>query len=153
MKTIQFFKDEYDFLSNFYLTLIKYDERMWISTEHIFQAFKSKDRNFQEYVRKQKTSAQAKYAGKIKIFNEIPVLRNDWETYKISLMEEIVYQKFLQNNDIHQKLIETGTSYICEGNYWHDNTWGDCICEKCIKIPGKNYLGKILMQVRKDLTQ
>jgi hypothetical protein len=38
-----------------------------------------------------------------------------------------------------------------EGNNWHDNTWGNCLCDKCKGIEGKNLLGNILMQVREEL--
>lgn len=37
---------------------------------------------------------------------------------------------------------------IVEGNYWHDNYWGNCTCDKCKNIEGQNKLGKILMKIR-----
>ena len=41
---------------------------------------------------------------------------------------------------------------LIEGNYWHDNYWGNCLCPKCKEIEGQNQLGKILMKVRSTLS-
>ena len=67
-------------------------------------------------------------------------------------MYEICKAKFLQNEDLRIRLLATGDEYLEEGTTgWHDNYWGNCECEKCKNIEGKNTLGKILMRVRKEL--
>ena len=43
------------------------------------------------------------------------------------------------------KLLDTGDTELIEGNNWHDTFWGVC------KGKGQNNLGKILMEVRKDI--
>lgn len=35
-----------------------------------------------------------------------------------------------------------------EENYWHDNEWGQCLCEKCVEVKGRNLLGRLLMELR-----
>jgi len=66
-------------------------------------------------------------------------------------MSGLVTQKFMRYDDLKTKLINTGTARLIEGNTWHDNIWGDCSCPRCVGITGQNHLGKILMQVRKDI--
>jgi predicted NAD-dependent protein-ADP-ribosyltransferase YbiA (DUF1768 family) len=48
-------------------------------------------------------------------------------------------------------LLNTGDEELIEGNYWHDNYWGNCTCSKCKDIEGQNKLGKILMKVRDEI--
>ncbi len=68
-------------------------------------------------------------------------------------MRKIVREKFIQNPNLKKALISTGKATLVEGNYWHDNTWGNCTCEKCKNIPGKNYLGTILEDIRTEFSQ
>lgn len=69
-------------------------------------------------------------------------LRPDWENVKYGIMFDIVIAKFKQNPDLLEKLVKTGTAQLVEGNIWGDTTWG------VYRHKGKNYLGRILMQVR-----
>jgi predicted NAD-dependent protein-ADP-ribosyltransferase YbiA (DUF1768 family) len=43
-----------------------------------------------------------------------------------------------------QKLLDTGTQTLVEGNWWGDVFWGVC------KGVGSNHLGKLLMKLRKE---
>ena len=78
-------------------------------------------------------------------------LRKDWEDVKYDIMRQIVYGKFQQNEVLKKKLKGTGTKAIIEGNYWHDNIWGECSCKKCEGKTKMNLLGKILMEVRDNI--
>jgi ribA/ribD-fused uncharacterized protein len=75
-------------------------------------------------------------------------LRKDWEEIKIDVMTDLILRKFTQNKELKKKLLETGNLELEEGNYWHDNFWGNCYCPKCKNIVGENILGIILMEVR-----
>ncbi|MFW6046328.1 MAG: NADAR family protein [Candidatus Woesearchaeota archaeon] len=137
------FKGEYRFLSNFYPAPFT-DEKgvTWPTSEHYYQAMKTKDENIREYIRKlEKPGDAKKYARKIE-------LRDDWEDVKLQVMGNAIVMKFLQNPKILEKLINTYPKKLVEGNFWHDNIWGDCKCDKCKNIKGYNYLGRMLMQVR-----
>jgi len=59
-------------------------------------------------------------------------------------MWELLKQKF---NDpvLKQKLLDTGDQELVEGNFWNDFTWGVC------NGVGKNWLGKMLVELRKRL--
>ena len=76
------------------------------------------------------------------------VLRKDWEPQKVNVMLDLLRRKFRQP-DLRKMLLDTGDQKLVEGNGWHDNFWGKCICAKCPK--GKNVLGQLLMQVRSEL--
>ena len=65
-------------------------------------------------------------------------------------MKKLLKQKF-SNTEFRNFLLSTGDLYIEEGNYWHDNFWGNCYCKKCIEIEGINKLGKLVMEIRDEL--
>ena len=132
------FRNEYDFLSNFYPCRIRYGDLVFPSVEHAFQAMKSKDPN----VWKQFTSgspAQAKKLGRrIK-------LRPDWESIKLPLMKNLLLAKF-SRSDLKLKLKATAPLHLEETNTWGDTYWG-----VTPQGYGKNHLGKLLMEVRDTL--
>ena len=66
-------------------------------------------------------------------------------------MYRICFAKFSQNKDLQKKLLDTKDMELEETNWWHDNCWGNCVCDKCKDIIGENKLGKILMRIREEL--
>ena len=142
--TISRFDGDYAFLSNFYDVNVDYNGITYKNTEAAFQAQKTtsipKRLEFANF-----SASQSKKEGR-KL-----ALRNDWEEIKNFEMYSICKSKFLQNEDLKQKLIATGNAKLIEGNYWHDNYWGNCFCERCKNIEGKNTLGEILMKIRDAL--
>ena len=58
-------------------------------------------------------------------------------------MVAIVFDKFLRNKDLRQKLLDTSERYLEELNNWGDTFWG-----VDINKGGQNNLGKILMKTR-----
>jgi len=145
MKTISLFKNEFGFLSNFHISPFVWNGYCWNTVEHAYQAAKAKFFNDRWLIRIAKTPAIAKNLGRS------VSLREDWEQVKVSIMTELVWLKFEYNPTLRDKLIDTDPAELVEGNWWHDNFWGDCFCKKCLKQEGKNMLGFILMEVRKDL--
>lgn len=141
------FRGKYDFLSNFHAAPIEIRGVLWPTVEHAFQAAKSLKPEEHEYIRKLDMPSKAKKAGR-KV-----TLRSDWEKVKLSVMRYLVFQKFAQNPALRNQLLATGERELVEGNTWHDQYWGSCICEKCIHAPGQNQLGKILMEVRKVMRE
>lgn len=141
------FKKDLEFLSNFYFSRILYRGVFWPTVEHAFQATKVKDLSMDEYIRNLNHPGQAKKVGRR------VEIRKDWESIKVDVMTDLVLLKFTQNKDLKKKLTETNNVHLVEGNYWHDNFWGDCYCIKCKRVPGKNILGIILMEVRSFLRE
>jgi ribA/ribD-fused uncharacterized protein len=141
------FKDKYRFLSNFWSAKVEFEfqSNMFVypTVEHAYQSAKCKFLSDVLVIRKiESPGAAKKYARKI-------VLRDDWEEVKLGIMEDLVRQKFSEE-ELKLKLLDTGFKELIEGNYWHDNFWGSCFCERCGN-QGKNNLGKIIMKIRKEL--
>lgn len=139
--SINCFRGEGYFLSNFSDSFITMDGILYKNAESAFQSYKCVNRS-QRQKFASLTPNDAKTLGrKVK-------LRKDWENIKDEIMTGVIEAKFKQNLSIRMKLIKTGNKTLIEGNTWHDNYWGNCHCDKCKSIEGKNVLGKILMKVR-----
>lgn len=132
---INSFRNEYFFLSNFYEAPVVYDGIEYKNNEAAFQAQKCVN----AADRKQFESLNATEA---KNLGRTIHLRKDWEAVKVSVMRDIVKEKFFQNDDLRAKLIATGEEYLEEGNDWGDRIWGT------VDGQGRNLLGNILMEVR-----
>lgn len=149
MDKIDGFEGRYVFLSNFYPSPVEYtsldgQKHIAPSVEHAFQASKATELKHELAILSSPTMAGAKRRGRqIKI-------RSDWEQVKVQTMYEFVLKKF-SVPELKEKLLATGDAELVEGNHWHDNYWGDCYCDGCRGVPGKNKLGEILMQVRHEL--
>jgi ribA/ribD-fused uncharacterized protein len=136
---INSFRDCYSFLSNFYPAEFRLGQILFPTSEHAYQYFKSMDLRYRANILKCKTPSDAKKLGKSA--NLIPF----WEKIKVGIMYKLVHEKFFQNPELAKWLIETKDEELVEGNTWNDTFWG--VCNK----RGKNYLGKILMKVRKEI--
>ena len=136
-------KDPYGEFSNFSpFGFIDNEEIYWPTSEHYFQAKKFKSLFLQEKIRKMKSPMDAAIAGR----NRENPLREDWEDVKDNIMLYAVYQKFKQNPMLKELLLSTGNVLIIEHTV-NDSYWGDGGDGK-----GENILGKILMEVRKKLS-
>lgn len=141
---IREFRDKYRFLSNFHACKVIYDNITFDSVEKAYQYSKCYKASDKAKILEAKTSKEAKAFGKlIKI-------RSDWDRVRVSIMLDLVTQKF-SADPLRQMLLDTGDDAIIEENWWHDNLWGNCTCDKCRTIRGHNILGKIIMQVRDSL--
>lgn len=138
MNKINCFRGNYYFLSNFYECPVTYNGLTYRNNEAAFQA--QKCINLKD--REQFCNINASEAKKL---GRIIHLRKDWENVKIQIMKDIVMAKFMQNEDLKEKLLSTGNTYLEEGNTWGDRIWGT------VNGVGANNLGKILMNVRKEL--
>ncbi len=147
---IKFFKDKHSFLSNFWMVPIEFEDKIYASVEHAYIAAKSLDEMYRNLIRKILRPGKAKRETK-KLLKEFGGIREDWKTINLKLMYELVLQKFSNYDNLKKHLLDTGDEILEEGNYWHDNFYGNCYCPKCVDIEGKNHLGKILMKVREEL--
>ena len=134
---IDYFREEYEFLSNFYPTKVMFDEMTYYNAEAAYQAQKCS--RYEDRCQFALLSAdEAKRLGqKIEI-------RSDWDEIKYPVMEQVVYAKFAQNPTLAQDLLDTGDKPLKEGNTWGDVYWGINLRTG----EGENNLGKILMALR-----
>ncbi len=134
---IDWFREEYEFLSNFYPSKVVFDGITYYNSEAAYQAQKCK--NPEERIGFEKLSSdEAKRLG------QKVEMRSDWDDVKFGIMEQVVYAKFTQNPMLAQNLLDTGDKVLKEGNYWKDVYWGVDIRTG----EGENNLGKILMALR-----
>ena len=145
MKIIDFFDDEYAFLSNFYPSPIVIHGIYYPTVEHYFQSEKTID-EIEKF-----NIIHASSPNTAKGFGRHCTLCPNWESIKDSVMLKGVKEKFNQNKRLKEKLLATEDAILIEGNTWHDNYWGNCTCFRCKNIEGKNQLGKTLMYIRQEL--
>lgn len=141
---IEDFRGEYEFLSNFAKTPFFWYGMWYLTVEHAYQAAKASNPDDWRAIKESNTPTDAKRVGRgIKI-------RPDWDTVKYPLMQDLLFHKF-KNKELADKLLATGDAWLIEGNTWHDQTWGDCRCERHAKTPGDNWLGQSLMYTRSKI--
>jgi len=140
------------FLSNFYPCPVWFSnndrgEVLYPSAEHAFQASKAWTIADWNYIRKATSAAEAKRRG-----NQITPI-DIWEDVKVETMLNILRAKFSirspaggGTNPRAVWLLETGSRELIEGNDWGDVFWGQCPLGN-----GKNMLGELLMQVRREI--
>lgn len=136
-------KDEYGCFSNFSPHPLVIDGSFYYTSEHYFQSEKFEDFTYQQSIRAAKSPMIAARMGRNK---EMP-LREDWEESKCEIMKKALWAKVMQHSDVREALIGTGRSEIVEhtknDSFWADGGDGS----------GKNMLGKLLMELRDELTK
>lgn len=136
------FKRKFAWLSNFHWYRV--NGRYETTVEHQFQAAKTTDFWAINDILHAETPSKAKRAGRK------CALRSDWEQIKDKVMLTCLRRKFRPGTSLAKLLVGTGDQTLVEGNHWHDNYWGSCMCRKCGN-KGQNKLGLALMQVREEL--
>lgn len=145
MSDILQFKDDYRWLSNFWMFQkpMKYQGLSFPTNEHFYVAMKTKDFS----IRKQVSEHPLKG---VKKFGQSIVIRDDWDDIKLEVMLYGLRYKFSNNNPIlRDKLLSTGICNIEEGNWWGDIYWGVNLKTGV----GENNLGKLLMKVREEINE
>lgn len=132
------FFGEYRWLSNYGLCQIPYKGIIFPSTEHAYQAMKVDDKLVWEAFA---AMPECKHSRRIGQFLK---MREDWNTYRVQVMEEVCRIKF-QIPLFKERLLETGDKELIENNWWNDRFWGKHDGD------GENTLGKILMKIRDEI--
>jgi ribA/ribD-fused uncharacterized protein len=88
--------------------------------------------------------AAAPTAGRARRLGRSLELQAGWDDLKLGVMLDLLRQKF-HLSEYRSKLLATGDSVLIEGNPWGDAYWGVC------RSVGENHLGKLIMQVRREL--
>jgi len=107
------------------------------SVEHAYQAAKTSDKSLREKI----AAASAQKAKKIG--RKVPLIP-EWKSKRLAIMETLVRQKFFVDEDLQDKLIETGTAPLMMVRD-EDTFWG---CAESGE--GLNHLGKILEKIRAE---
>lgn len=137
------FREAYGFLSNYHICNLDYEGNNYCCAESAFQAMKENNPA-------ERGNYSHLYPSEAKKKGHACNLRSDWEEVKLDIMYDILKVKF-SDKELKERLLLTGDKELIEGNNWHDNFWGNCVCKKCRSIEGKNMLGKLLMKLRSEL--
>lgn len=132
---------EHGWLSNFAPYPIRLGGQLWPTSEHYFQAQKFADPVRREAIRRAPRPEVAARLGR----DRAKKLRRDWESVKVSVMQEVVMAKFSQHSELRKRLLATGDAVIVEHTA-RDACWGDGGDGS-----GRNLLGRILMETRRRL--
>lgn len=140
---IREFKKEYRWLSNFAPCEIYFNGMRFASVEHAYMSAKSNDLEWKNFCADSNNSA-----GTVKKKSKEIQLREDWESVKMEVMRQLLEMKFSQAP--HKKLLlNTGTLFIQEGNWWGDTFWGVDLKTNT----GENNLGVLIMAIRDELVE
>lgn len=129
------FFGEYRWLSNFHICPVYYEDMLFISSEHAYQAAKTTDLDIRSLFQQLPTPRQAKQ------FGSAIEIRKDWNEIRVEVMRQCLLSKFKSPTE-KWKLLSTNSMYLEETNYWHDTFWG--VCDGV----GENTLGQLLMEIR-----
>lgn len=151
-RAIIVFRGEFAFLSNFTACVVTLPAADGLpaleypSTEHAYVASKTCDLAVRAALCAM-SAGEAKKAAQQTDFPHGPP-RTDQE--RIALMLDLSRQKYSLNNpSLRAQLLATGDAVLIEGNTWGDAFWGFDL----IAAHGDNNLGRILMQVRREITE
>ena len=135
--------DPYYYFTNFYRASIELDGYVWPTTEHYFQAQKFFGTPYYDYIRSLPTPREAFQVSRLPQAAEC--VRGDWPRVKKQIMLKALRAKFIQDEQLRQLLLDTKDVDLVEhtrnDSYWGDGGDGS----------GQNQLGKLLMQVRKEI--
>jgi ribA/ribD-fused uncharacterized protein len=144
-ETITRFSSGEEFLSNFSAHPVHWDGITYRTAEAAFQAGKTLDPTERARIAAAPTPAAAKRIG------QTLTLRPGWDDKgRHEVMRHVLAAKFTVP-DLAARLLATGTTLLVEGNTWCDQFWGCCTCPHHRAIPGRNWLGRYLMQLRTGL--
>lgn len=139
---VQEFQGPFRWLSNFWPAPVMLDGVWYPEVERAYVAAKTLLRHERAAVLASTSPSAAKRLGRTL------TLRPDWDTVKVAVMFDLVQQKFVRHPQLATLLLATEHAEIQEGNNWRDAWWGVDLRTGC----GANHLGRMLMQVRHELT-
>ena len=134
----------YEF-TNFYPCNVFIDGKIWPTTEHYFQAQKFVGTPYVEKIRRLPTPRDAFQLSRVPLVSRWR--RSDWDSVKDDIMLKALRVKFSDNKLLRDRLRGTGDKELVEHTS-NDSYWGDGG-----NGLGQNKLGKLLMQVRRELKE
>jgi ribA/ribD-fused uncharacterized protein len=143
---IYFYKStgQYGFLSNLYKSELEFEGETFPTSEHAYQRGKFNNQKHWDWVSQ---APEPRFvcivAHNLFPYDVVP----RWSQLKLSRMRAVVRAKFMQNEDLREKLLATYPATLIE-NSKTDTFWGIGKNGK-----GKNMLGKLLMEVREELRE
>ena len=142
-KVVGCYEREFYMFSNFSSFQVKWRGKLWLTSEHAYQAAHFFDTD-SELANQIQMMESAHLAFKTAKSNSFKVVKN-WENIKIGIMEDICRHKLQQHEYIQEKLLAT-LDYLIVEDSPVDSCWGWGPDRK-----GRNELGKVWMRLRDEL--
>jgi hypothetical protein len=133
---------EYGFLSNLYKRELVFEGKKFKTSEHAYQYGKFAKKEVAEWAMEAPSPhLVAILAHGLFRWDVTP----SWSQIKVDRMKSVLKEKFIQHEDLKNKLLETGNKFLIEESNI-DAYWGIGKNGK-----GKNMLGLLLMEIREEL--
>lgn len=133
-------EDHGDF-SNFARYPVRVGGKTYPTSEHYYQSQKFAGTPHADEVRRASSPGRAAAIGR----SRARPLRRDWDSVKLDVMRVALRAKFEQHPHLREQLLATGDALLVEHTgrdaYWGDGGDGT----------GKNWLGRLLMELREQL--
>lgn len=142
---VYFFSNAFDPLNNWSAHQVKVWDILFTTVEHAYH-YRKFDQTAPQ-VAQEILAAPSPWAAMQIERRHNEKRRKDWQAAKVGIMTEIIRAKVKQNQDVCDCLLKTGTKQIIENSPW-DSFWGIGEDGK-----GKNVMGYIFMQIRKELQE
>jgi len=143
------------YLSNFYPSVFSIDKIVFTCSEQAFMYHKCKyfdennDTLLSEILHETNPNKIKKLGRSVRNFDDVK-----WNQVKYDVMLKCVRNKFIQNHNIKEKLLETHPKQLYEASPW-DKIWGigydkETAIRKNPNRYGQNLVGKVLMEIRDE---
>ncbi len=138
---IFFYEHDFYIFSNFSSFSIEWENKIWPTSEHAYQAARFADPETKEKIRNMRSAHEAfRYA----MENRDKSVLN-WDDIKFDVMKNILHAKVSQHPYVKKKLLDSRDRELIEDS-WRDLVWG-----WGPKRDGENRLGKLWMEVREEV--
>jgi ribA/ribD-fused uncharacterized protein len=147
-REIQFYRANekpYGAFSNLFRRPVIFEDRVYPTAEHAYQAGKARKEVVKEWLLNAPTPALVAMAAHgLYTWDIVP----DWSEIKFERMRRVLHAKFTQHDDLKYLLLSTGEARLVEAGRVENvvnRTWGE------VNGKGKNMLGLMLMELRAEL--
>lgn len=127
-------------LSNFAAYKVNYDEQIWMTAEHAYQAQKFVNSDVKEEI----AQAPSAYAAKQTAGKYEGEVRDDWFGINVDIMKQILQAKIDQHKHVREVLKRTKGKKLVENS--EDEFWG-----RGSNGEGDNKFGELWMNLREKL--
>jgi hypothetical protein len=137
----------YGAFSNLYRREIVFEEETFPTSEHAYQAGKARKPEVRKWLMSAPSPALLAMAAHGLYYWDVAP---GWSTTKFDRMRDVLRAKFTQHDDLRELLLSTGSARLVEAatvDNEVNRTWGE------VNGIGKNMLGKLLMEIREELSQ
>jgi ribA/ribD-fused uncharacterized protein len=135
----------YGAFSNLFRRSIVFENRVYPTAEHAYQAGKARKEEVREWILSAPTPALVAMAAHgLYTWDIVP----EWSQRKYERMRQVLHAKFTQHEDLTELLLSTGDARLVEAGRVANVvncTWGE------VNGKGKNMLGILLMELRAEL--